>query len=123
MKLYLFEGRWQVPGQQDKKAERREVPTDTAGLCAFLNNLFADVGEPGCPEEVAPFDQLLDAPAVVELPIHRPVMVEEKQAERIQNQFTTSEIEDFILNRATVAQVGNIFECLGARFAEQRRVA
>lgn len=38
MKLYRnSEGRYQVPGQQDRKAERVDIPTDSAGLAAFLN--------------------------------------------------------------------------------------
>jgi hypothetical protein len=32
--------------------------------------------------------------------------------------FTAAQIEEFILDRATVAEAGNILECLGTRFAE-----
>jgi hypothetical protein len=35
-----------------------------------------------------------------------------------QRDWEASDIEDFILNRASVAQVSNIFECLGTRFKE-----
>jgi hypothetical protein len=36
----------------------------------------------------------------------------------VQSSWTATQIEDFILNDATVAQVENIYSCLGNRFAE-----
>lgn len=108
MRLYLHQGVWQVPGKQDRHAERVDIPTDTAGLCAWLNDredskynpepepltLSPDLGPPRYPDPKPDYTR----------------------------DFTATEIEDFILNRASVAQVGNIFECLGTRFAEQRKV-
>jgi hypothetical protein len=38
MKLYNNGHQWQLPGQQDKHADRVEIPTDAAGLCQWLNN-------------------------------------------------------------------------------------
>jgi hypothetical protein len=40
MKLYYERelGLWQLPGQQTKRAERVDIPTDTQGLCIFLND-------------------------------------------------------------------------------------
>jgi hypothetical protein len=37
---------------------------------------------------------------------------------KLQDSWTTTEIEDFILNRADVNQVSNIFARLGTRYAE-----
>lgn len=41
MKLYYNSIRpgdlWQLPGHQDKAASKVEIPTDAAGLCAWLN--------------------------------------------------------------------------------------
>lgn len=58
MKLYFAIRTWQLPGHQDKGASRVEVPTDAAGLCAWLN----DRRVPIClPQFVEP--QLADEPA------------------------------------------------------------
>lgn len=47
MKLYrTADGRWHVPGHQPKNAVRLEVPTDSAGLCDFLNRPAACEPEP-----------------------------------------------------------------------------
>lgn len=37
-KLYHAAGTWQIPGQQDKKAERVDVPNPPAELAAWLNS-------------------------------------------------------------------------------------
>jgi hypothetical protein len=37
-KLYHHAGSWQLPGQQDKKAERVDVPGQPAELAAWLNS-------------------------------------------------------------------------------------
>ena len=44
-KLYHHEGRWQVPGQQDRKAARVEVPTSPEPLAAWLNGRHVATGE------------------------------------------------------------------------------
>ena len=43
-KLYNHEGSWQIPGQQDRKARRVDVPSSPAELAAWLNdrNVTAD---------------------------------------------------------------------------------
>lgn len=95
--------------------EQVEVPTDKPGLLRFLNVCkvgFEDeqegcpVGDPDC---LSPDDGLHIA---CEAPASDFVALAAREAD---------EIQDFILNRATVAQVENIFACIGTRFAEQRR--
>lgn len=76
-----------------------EVPTDKRGLIAFLT----DRNVVGASSEN------------LELPAAPPPTSPDAGWD-----FTASEIEDFILNRATVAQVENIFAVLGTRFAERR---
>jgi hypothetical protein len=97
--------------------EQVEVPTDKPGLLCFLN---VRVGTPATdtPPNDDPPEDRRKAEAAGLVPL-RPV-------NQSQESLTASEIEDFILNRASVAQVENIFSCLGTRLAElarQRRAA
>lgn len=47
-KLYHHEGRWLVPGQQDRKAARVDVPASPPDLAAWLNerDVRPDTGKP-----------------------------------------------------------------------------
>lgn len=46
MKLYYWLRDWQLPGQQHKSADRVEVPTTPAGLCAWLNERRVPIAMP-----------------------------------------------------------------------------
>lgn len=112
------------PTQDDAKAAAREarvgggeaagfakvdVPTTEGrdALCEFLNNLedAARLAAGAEPEAALPTPQPVEAPA--------PSPAVDQQAV-----WTATDIEDFILNRATVNQASNIMSCLGTRFAE-----
>jgi hypothetical protein len=90
-----------------------DIPTAQQELIYFLNDLAAEqrslgrlVGlkEAPSPDELKAAEQLRSSyPASTVAQIR---------------DFTADEIQDFILNRATVAQTENIFACLGTRFAE-----
>jgi hypothetical protein len=90
--------------------EQTDVPTDKAGLMEFVNELLA---------RMAPVQATLIDPMGEKEPVPTNVIV----SPNLQRDFTADEIENFILDRATVAQVENIFSCLGTRFAEKRRAA
>lgn len=118
MNLYrTAAGRWvrtQADAAKDGKGWTAEdVPTLTKdGMIEWLNareaapqpldlRTLEDFREP---VEAAP------APALRPAPRHRT-----EEAERA---WTAAEIEGFILERASIAQIGNIFQCLGSRFGE-----
>jgi hypothetical protein len=86
--------------------EQFEVPTDKDGLLTFLN----------CERVKAMHEE---AVALVETPSVIPLSPAAARPDYTRD-FTATEIEDFVLNRATVAQVENIFAALGTRFAEKR---
>lgn len=99
-----------VAKELDASFEQVEIPTDQQGLVIYLNDLAAEqrsLGrQAGARQVEAP---ALDAAGKIDIP---------RATHRSQESFTTDEIEDFILNRATTAQTENIFACLGTRFAE-----
>lgn len=111
MKLYYWLNDWQLPGQQHKGAGRVEIPTDAAGLCAWLNArkvpICLPLNPPPAPAEPA-------APEPIQL---RPPVAAAAPCR------TASDIVEFILDGATVAEIENIFAALGTRFAEQRKAA
>lgn len=101
MKLYFHVGRWELPGQQSKGAERVDIPNNPAALCAWLN------------ERRVP----------IVMPLHSPPAAESRPAAPVPaapSCATAADLEDFVLNRATIAEVERIFAALGARFAEAR---
>jgi hypothetical protein len=120
MKLYRIEQQsnglpreWLGTQDEAKKRAREiggfweivEVPTDKPGLLAFLNAMEARVRAPAAappPEPVAPTTAL----SVV--------------TPDTQRQWDGESIANFLLDRATVAQVENIFAAIGTRFAEAR---
>jgi hypothetical protein len=94
-----------------------EVPSvGRDALCDFLNHVQADAAldveiASGVAEQPQPA-----APAAA--PVIDPAFEQAKARSR-----TASEIVDFILDEATVAQAGNILEALGTRFAELAKAA
>jgi hypothetical protein len=111
MKLYYLAGDWQLPGSQDRHAIRVEIPSSPAELRAWLSarNVPAEPGQatPALFDEPEP---VILAPKPQPVPAAAPCR-------------TASDIEDFILNGASVAEVERIFAALGARFAEHSKVA
>lgn len=125
MKLYYAENapageRW-TGTQADDKAVRkqhggdmvqREVPTDKPNLIQFLNAEERITSQQSAgqrePDELekAEMRAVAAAGASTTMPDH---------AER---NWEATDIEAFILERATVAQASRIFECLGTRFKE-----
>jgi hypothetical protein len=109
MKVYLSkDGRFEAPGKQSKGAEKIDVPTDTAGLVDYLNELTANVP----PQDALEFEP---APPPTRGP--DPELVKIGETLR-QTSWTTDSIVDFILDGATVSQVERLFSCIGTRFAE-----
>lgn len=90
--------------------EQIDIPTDKAGLMAYVNELIY---------QGASSDRAAEAALNAVIDIPRP----EAAVHQSQESFTASEIEDFLLNRATLPQCENIFACLGTRFAEKRAAA
>lgn len=126
----------QAEAKRDGKGWHEEmVPTDKTGLIDYLNKL--KYGDCVDMVEVQPVDAELTTPekieaetADVETNWSRDEIVNsntpEAQREAAvrmtpsvagQTTWTATEIEDFILHRASTAQVENIFGCLGNRFA------
>ena len=116
MKLYLSTaGIWEAPGKQSKGAEKIDVPTDTAGLVAFLNTQTAidtaygpepDVEAEPAPPPTPPINMATAAAEV---------------AQKLQTRWTTDAILEFILDHADVNQVANILSCLGTRVGEMAK--
>lgn len=103
-------GHYLVGTQADAKREARErkctwaqvdIPTDKTGLMAYINQLRTG-------------QKILDEHPMIAAPSPREVIMSATPVELDE----VTNVEDFILNRATVAQVENIFACLGTRFKE-----
>lgn len=105
MKLYFdhITGTWQLPGKQDRAAQRVDVPAAPAELAAWLqahgvNPLRSESSCPKCG----------DRPAI---------------AADIAESQDTGALTEWLLDQATPAQVEQIFAALGARFHELRKAA
>lgn len=123
MRLYRILGKAWAGTQGDARARSKQlgapwhecdVPTDKPGLLAFLERRNVPGGEiDEIERRVAHDDPLerepMDAP---------PAAPAEPPRQLQQDSYTATDIEDFILNRASVAQASNIMACLGSRFAE-----
>jgi hypothetical protein len=133
MNLYITAaGRYvgtQAEAKRDGKGWTPEtVPTDKEGLIAYLNEHCAPkvvaswklASEPVPAEAANPFAEPEDINPLTASPemTWKPVEPQRKVAS---SSFEATEIEDFILNRASTAQVENIFARLGTRFAEIAR--
>lgn len=111
MRLYICIDGSYAGTQADANAKGRgwtqeEVPTDKAGLLAYLNGM---VDEHRATQSL-PAVPATDRAATSELRSNEPT-----------GAFTASQIEEFILDRASVGEVEAIFACLGTRFAELRK--
>lgn len=127
MRLYVTpSGRWAGTQVDARKVASEadagrwaefEVPTDKPGLLAFLDErrIKADPSEQLTTDEVADlaFGPIATAPPAA--PASVPALDAAKGRSR-----TAREIVEFILDDATVNQVENIFQAIGARFAEAR---
>jgi hypothetical protein len=109
----------------NKDFQQVDIPTDKPGLMAILQdsfdtifNLEQQIGGAGAsvPAEGSDGSQEQVPDVASESPVSR--QAEPSVRPAIQNDWTAAQIEDFILNRATVSQTENIFSCLGARFKE-----
>jgi hypothetical protein len=98
--------------------EKVDVPTTRKELLAYLNEIVTSSrgGSPQSPpaadEEVVETPELAPdpAPKLAPPPPNLPAAA-----------ITLTAVEEFILDHATTAQVCNIFECLGSRFAELQK--
>lgn len=132
MKLYHNGDVWQLPGKQDKKAIKVEVPTAAADLAEFLNARHVPAGpietDDMDEEEFSEFVEKHDPPInmataaiaaglVTGKPTYAEQFAAARQAER-QTQFRTDEIVDFLYDTASVNQVSQIHAAIGTRFAE-----
>lgn len=118
MKFYYVKAapadrRWQKT-QADAKAQAREssgefkpreVPTDAHGLGTFLNAMEFHLIR----------SQEREQPP--------PVVTTEPPSPIVSRAWEATDIADFILSRATVAQVESIFSCVGTRFKELANAA
>lgn len=93
-KLYYDAGTWTVPGQQGRGATRCDVPNNPAELANWLNSRALKPHTPVSAAQSTSAEAELDADAVCE----------------------------WILDRATPAQVEHLFAVLGTRFHELRRL-
>lgn len=129
MKLYHWLGRWQLPGQQDKGASRIDIPNTPAEMAAWLNERRVPIClaqadphasavqyygfDPTQPGSGDPAPRETEKPPV---PCESPALIS-RPSDR------ADEIQNFILNEATVGEVEYIFACIGTRFAEMAKGA
>lgn len=104
--------------------EPHDVPTDKEGLMEYLNShdcsaesVTTLVGEPIDTSDIAEADEAFFEKAELVEPTSRR---EEASfgSSQLGGSYEATDIEEFILDRASVRQVENIFMCLGARFKE-----
>jgi hypothetical protein len=121
MKLYFEHtggGHWELPGQQPKGASRVDIPSTPVAMVAWLNErrvpIAPGASSPGLLDYDGGSGSSFDAPP-------KPFVAAPAPATPQPSSFEATAIEEFILDRATVAEVERIFAVLGTRFAEARR--
>jgi hypothetical protein len=122
MKLYrTAAGRWvrtQADAAKDGKGWTGEdVPTLTKdSMIEWLN--AREAKDP--PLDLRTFEDFtpVDLPPLAPPTLSAAPPKAVARTELAERAWTATEIEAFILERASVAQIGNIFECLGTRFGE-----
>jgi len=97
-----------------------EIDNSKLGLLQFFNDNTVILGKPqdafvksDNEAERDPIEEAEQRAIAAAAPAPLPV-----QHQAVSRDWDATDIEDFILNRATVAQAGNIFACLGTRFKE-----
>lgn len=113
-KLYYHEGQWQLPGQQDKKAQRVDVPNEPKSLMGWLNARRVRAEEPD-PIDTPDRETWAEAQGEV---APTPPERDPQEAQLMNRSRTAQEIVEFILDEAAVHQVENIMQALGTRVAE-----
>lgn len=129
MKLYKVPdapagSRWQATQdgarRQHHPFEQVTVAEDgRQGMCEMLN-----AGELECYGRGVDFVKPLNEtePDILVAAEQRAIDEQSRQrVEAVQRDWEASDIEDFVLNRASVAQAENIFACFGNRFKELAR--
>ena len=106
------DGQWVVPGKQSRKAERVDIPSGFAELADWLNiNARAPESLVESVEDIPEADEAFFEKATLREP-------EKPSVALMRSSYEATDIEDFILNRASIDQVGNILSRIGTRFAE-----
>lgn len=114
MRLYLCEDGSYAGTQADAKLRGKhymqiDVPTDKDALLGYLNQLANAISD------LRPAER-------IEEPEATPVPPEPQNAPQAPSgRLTAGQIEEFVLDQATVSEVERIFAVLGTRFAEGRR--
>lgn len=105
MKLYYWLGQWQLPGQQDKGADKVDVPTDAAGLCAWLNERKVPICLPLNPPPEPAWHGSGDPAAREAEPIPVVLPVRNNDPECPKCKFKRSWAEDFAKKQARAATI------------------
>lgn len=93
MKLYYWLRDWQLPGQQHKGASKVEIPTDAAGLCAWLNERNVPINLPLNPPPERPIPvSCIDQAHIAPDPKPAPAPAAPQPSS-----FEATAIEDFVL--------------------------
>ncbi len=114
-----------------KGASKIDVPVDKAGLKAVMQDSIDTIFERDCqiiilkgmangmPADAEP--DTSDIPEATEEFFEQAKLIEPtKRDTLVSSSYEATDIENYILTRASPSQVENIFSCLGARFAEMR---
>jgi hypothetical protein len=126
MKFYVAaapDGRTVLCGTQadakkiNKTFEEFEVPVDKTGLMEFaqsaLDRIFSLEQQLAAGGGADPLSQAPSAPAEEPAPWEEPATLDKAY---VPDRWTAGQIEDYLLNVATVAQCEQVFTCLGNRF-------
>jgi hypothetical protein len=117
MRLYIcidgsFAGTQAEANAKGRGWTQVEVPTDKAGLIDYLNGMV-DEARGACAQAVPKASPSPPPPPIMAATVTRDT----------QRQWDGESIIDFLLDRASVAQVENVFAAIGTRFAEARKAA
>lgn len=109
-KLYHHAGSWQLPGKQDRKAERVDVPDRAPELCAWLNARRVPLEADELGEELD--TQLASEPEPPAPPPPTPAIKPPAIGA------SADELVDWLFDHASNSQIHDVMSAITDRFAE-----
>jgi hypothetical protein len=122
-KLYYRAGQWQVPGYQDKGAERVDVPTSPETLASWLQARSVKADPTVWNDDDDETQLASAAESTADLRVRPQTEEPPRVSPAIARPPSCGELVEFVLDGATVAEVELIFSAIGTRFAELRKEA
>lgn len=114
-RLTLYPNKTNTPKELLANSEEIDIPTDKDGLMGFINEILEKIPLEET-DYIDPIDPIYEGKSDVMSQIAK-----EKDLPIVDLPLSHAAVEDYIFDKATPAQVENIFRAIGTRFHEMRK--